>query len=122
VSTDKIICFVIMPFRKTTNKHTVDYWNKHFEIFLKPLIEENPQLEAHRSKALRGDILREIITDLVNSRVIVADLTDLNINVFWELGVRQSFKHGTVTIAEENTELPFDIDKKAPSSMIHRIT
>lgn len=109
---DKVICFVIMPFSQTTDRHTVDYWNEHFEIFLKPLIEENPKLEARRSKAMRGDILREIITDLVTSRLVVADLTDLNINVFWELGVRQSFKHGTVTIAEEDTRLPVDIDKK----------
>lgn len=106
------ICFVIMPFSKTTDEHTEDYWTKHFESFLKPLIEENPNLEARRSKAMRGDILREIITDLVVSPVVVADLTDNNPNVYWELGVRQSFKHGTVTIADEATELPFDIDKK----------
>jgi len=101
-----------MPFSKTTDEHTEDYWTKHFESFLKPLIEENPNLEARRSKAMRGDILREIITDLVVSPVVVADLTDNNPNVYWELGVRQSFKHGTVTIADEATELPFDIDKK----------
>ncbi len=79
---------------------------------MKPLIEENPNLEARRSKAMRGDILREIITDLVVSPVVVADLTDNNPNVYWELGVRQSFKHGTVTTADKATELPFDIDKK----------
>jgi len=83
--------------------------SKHF---LKPLIEEIPNLRVQRSKALRGDIMREIITKLVNSRVVVADLTDLNPNVLWELGIRQSFKHGTVTIADESQVLPFDIDKK----------
>lgn len=112
MSTNQEICFVIMPFSKTTDEHTEDYWTKHFEDFLKPLIEENPNLEARRSKAMRGDILREIITDLVVSRVVVADLTDHNPNVYWELGVRQSFKHGTVTIAEEGTQLPFDIGGK----------
>ena len=112
MSTNQGTCFVIMPFSKTTDKHTEDYWTKHFEDFLKPLIEENPNLKARRSKAMRGDILREIITDLVVSPVVVADLTDNNPNVYWELGVRQSFKHGTVTIADEAMELPFDIDKK----------
>jgi hypothetical protein len=101
-----------MPFSKTTDKHAEDYWTKHFEDFLKPLIEENPNLEARRSKAMRGDILREIITNLVVSRVVVADLTDNNPNVYWELGVRQSFKHGTITIAEAGTKLPFDIGGK----------
>lgn len=101
-----------MPFSKTTEEHTEEYWTKHFETFLKPLIQENPEFKAHRSQALRGDILREIITSLVVSPVVVADLTDHNSNVYWELGVRQSFKHGTVTIAEKSTQLPFDIGAK----------
>lgn len=112
MSTNREICFVIMPFSKTTDKHTKEYWTEHFKRCLKPLIEQNANLEAHRSKPLRGDILREIIKDLVASRVVVADLTDHCPNVYWELGVRQSFKHGTVTIAEAGTQLPFDIGGK----------
>ena len=111
MSTNRETCFVIIPFSKTTKKHTRSYWTKHFK-FLKSLIEEHPDLEAHRSKALRGDILREIITNLVRSPVVVADLTDHNPNVYWELGVRQSFKHGTVTIAEAGTDFPFDVSTK----------
>ena len=112
METKRDTCFVIMPFSKTTEEHGEDYWTEHFENFLKPLIEENPSIEVRRSEALRGDILRQIITDLVTSHVVVADLTDNNNNVYWELGVRQSFKHGTITIAEYGTELPFDIGVK----------
>ncbi|MFA4936500.1 MAG: hypothetical protein WC568_11750, partial [Candidatus Methanoperedens sp.] len=50
--------------------------------------------------------------DLVVSPIVVADLTDKNANVLWELGVRQSFKHGTITIVEGKLELPFDISVK----------
>lgn len=105
-------CFVIMPFSETSREHTKRYWTKHFNTFLKPLIQEHPELEAHRSKPLRGDITDQIIRDLMNCPVVVADLTDSNPNVYWELGVRQSFKHGTVTIAEEGTKLPSDIGAK----------
>jgi len=112
MSTNRQRCFVIMPFTKTSAEHTEDYWTKHFDSFLKPLIEQCPQLEAHRSEPLRGDILRQIITELVVCPVVVADLTDTNPNVYWELGVRQSFKHSTITIAEAGTELPFDIGAK----------
>jgi hypothetical protein len=101
-----------MPFSQTTAERTEDYWTKHFEFFLKPLIEECSTLEAHRSTALRGDVTRQIILDLVESPVVVADLTDANPNVYWELGVRQSFMHGTITIAQEGTKLPFDISSK----------
>lgn len=112
MSTNREICFVIMPFSQTTDEHTEDYWTKHFEDFLKSLIEVNQNLEARRSQALRGDVLKQIITDLAVSPVVVADLTDNNPNVYWELGVRQSFKHGTVTIAEAGTRLFFDIGAK----------
>ena len=106
------ICFVIMPFSKTTEAHTEEYWANHFNLFLKPLIETNPALEARRSEALRGDVLKQIVTDLVISVLVIADLTDCNPNVYWELGVRQSFKHGSITIAEAGTKLPFDISGK----------
>jgi hypothetical protein len=111
VSEDQKRCFVIMPFSETTVEtveHTEDYWTKHYKHFLKPLIEEC-QLEAHRSTPLRGSIVGQIITDLVTSSVVVADLTGANPNVYWELGVRHSFRHGTILIAQNDTELPFDI-------------
>ncbi len=105
-------CFVIMPFSKTTTKRTERYWKDHFKNFLKPKIESVEGLIAERSKALRGQILKEIIRDLISSDIVVADLTDHNPNVFYELGIRQSFKHGTITIAEAGTKIPFDITGK----------
>lgn len=101
-----------MPFSETSEKHTEKYWDDHYEKCLKPFIEANHPLIAERSSPLRGDIVRQIITDLVTSNVVVADLTDANPNVYWELGVRQSFKHGTITIAEYGTDLPFDVGGK----------
>lgn len=109
---EQIKCFVIMPFSKTNEKHTEEYWNQHYNDFLKPLIEINKSLKAERSAALRGNILGQIITDLVTAPIVVANLTDYNPNVFWELGVRQSFRHCTVTIAEEGFIPPFDIGGK----------
>jgi hypothetical protein len=112
MSTAKQICFVIMPFSQTTDKHTEKYWTEHYESFLKPLIEENAGLQAHRSEPLRENIVEQIIKHLVLSPVVVADLTDNNHNVYWELGVRQSFKYGTLTIAEQGTKLASDIALK----------
>lgn len=108
----KKICFVIMPFSKTKRSHDEVYWNKHWD-FLKEKIEECPGIIAKRSVALRGDILREIIIDLYSADVVVADLTDLNPNVYWELGVRQSWKNGTVTIAEFKYKIAFDMGMKS---------
>lgn len=112
MSKNKLKCFVIMPFSRSSEIHSEEYWTNHFNNFLKPKIEKIPALEAFRSDELRGDILKEIINDLFNSYIVVADLTDHNPNVFWELGVRLSFKYRTITIAEKGTILPFDVSTK----------
>ena len=105
-------CFVIMPFSKTTEEHTENYWTEHFEHFLKPIIEESKKFKAFRSEPLREDILRQIIKELISCPIVLADITDRNANVFWELGIRQSFKQRTITIAQKGTKIPFDISVK----------
>jgi len=101
-----------MPFSTSSNEHTEEYWNNHFDNLLKPLIEENPEISAYRVNVRREDILQQIITNLIISPIVVAELTDHNPNVFLELGVRQSFKNNTITIIEEGQKLPFDISSK----------
>ena len=105
-------CFIIMPFRETSPSHTEDYWKRHFELFLKPFIQDRGHIIVERSERMRTDLLHEIIKNLILSRIVIADITNLNPNVLWELGVRQSFKYKTIIIAEEGTEKPFDISKK----------
>lgn len=108
----KSSCFVIMPFSNSSEEHTEEYWTQHFKDLLKPTIEKLG-VKVYRVESIREDIIKKIISSLVTSSIVVADLTDHNPNVFWELGVRQSFKHNTITIAEKGTELPFDVSAKA---------
>ena len=105
------LCFIIMPFSSTTEGHTKEYWTSWWK-FLKKRIEEIQKIEVRRSEALRGDIVKEIIRDLYTADVVVADLTDMNPNVYWELGVRQSLKNGTVTIAEKREHVASDMGMK----------
>ena len=109
----KLKCFVIMAFSKSSEERDEKYWTNHFENFLKPEIEKIPNLNAQRSDELRADILKQIILNLYDSFIVVADLTDRNANVYWELGIRQSLKVKTITIAEEGTKLPFDVSTKS---------
>jgi hypothetical protein len=89
-----------MPFSETTPEHTEEYWTSHFEGFLKPIVEEIGGIDVFRSEALRGDVLKKIILDLSNSDIVIADLTDSNPNVYWELGIRHSLKNGTITVKD----------------------
>jgi hypothetical protein len=82
MSADQQICYVIMPFSCTTDSHSDVYWTNHFEHGLKPLIQEVKGLKALRPAPLRENILKQIISDLIASPVVVADLTDYNPNVY----------------------------------------
>jgi hypothetical protein len=107
-------CFVIMPFSKTYKNRTKEYWTNHYDKFLEPLIS-SCNVQVSRSEPLRQNILREIIHKLVFSDIVVADLTDGNPNVFWELGVRQSFRYCTITIIDEaSKKISFEGSKKVP--------
>lgn len=56
-----------------------------------------------------GSINKKVIQHIYTADVVVADLTELNPNVFYELGVRHSLRNGTILVALEGTKLPFDI-------------
>jgi len=56
-----------------------------------------------------GSITRDLLSRLYRSDAVIADLTDLNPNVFYELGVRHALRSGTILIALKGTKLPFDV-------------
>lgn len=106
-------CFVIMPFSQSNPKRDADYWSNHFKQFIVPLCQPYG-IEVSRSSPTHENILRGIIHKLVYSDIVIADLTDCNPNVFWELGIRQSFRHCTITIKDETCKrkIPFDVAGK----------
>lgn len=107
------ICFVIMPF-STTESCTEEEWTAIFNDVFKPGIEAaDLDYECNRSVATRGNIIGEIIRDLNDSYVGVADLTDRNANVFYELGVRHSLRNRTIILAQKRGDIPFDLQAYA---------
>jgi hypothetical protein len=49
-----------------------------------------------------------MISDILDAELVVADITDLNPNVFYELGIRHSTLKPTIHVARAGTQLPFD--------------
>ena len=72
---------------------------------------EDLELDPYRADDVfrPGLILQDIISGLVESDVIIAEITPTNANVFYELGYAHARNTPTVLLARRNGTLPFDI-------------
>jgi hypothetical protein len=91
------------------------YLNRYTNI-IKPAVEGVLQDGARVFDAVRADFItktgsinKSVIQHIYNAELVIADLTDLNPNVFYELGVRHALRNGTILVALEGTKLPFDV-------------
>jgi hypothetical protein len=101
-SKEKKFCFVLMPF--TENLKEV-YWKA-----IKPACIKT-DFESLRVDELKGpfNINRKIIEHIFLSDAIVADLTEWNPNVFYEMGVAHAIDNKTIMIIQKKDALPFDV-------------
>lgn len=58
---------------------------------------------------LPGIINNQIVSRVIDDPLVIADLTELNPNVFYELAVRHSVRRPLVQIIEKGESLPFDL-------------
>lgn len=102
-------CFVIMPF-SATDSCTEEEWTEIFDDLFKPAIEDaGLDYECIRSEPTRGNMFARIIRELSDSYLVLADLTDGNTNVFYELGIRHSLRNRSIIVAQNRNDFPFDI-------------
>lgn len=94
--------FVVMQF-------TTPY-NELFEEVVRKVCTEF-DLRAVRSDDTYGPgiIIADIAKQIVDAKIIIADITPSNPNVYYELGYAHALNKPTILIAESPTELPFDV-------------
>ncbi len=104
--------FVIMPFgiRPLESGELHDF-DGFYHALLRPLAEEAGFAVLRVDEVVQsGDITDQAFKYLMNSDVVVADVSSPNGNVYYELGIRQAISSGrTILVAIRGTSLPFDI-------------
>jgi len=116
-------CFVVMGFGVKTDFATgrkLDL-DKSYRLLIKPVVEEKG-LVCVRADEIRhsGAIDVPMYQELLDSHVVIADLSTANPNALYELGVRHALRpRTTIVISENKLTYPFDLNHVAISSYTH---
>jgi hypothetical protein len=96
------ICFVMMPFG--------GWFDRYYQDIYVPAIKE-AGLEPVRADELfsTGSVMEQTWDQIEKARVLLADLTDKNPNVFYELGLAHAAKKPVVFTAARIDDVPFDL-------------
>ncbi|MFT5006977.1 MAG: hypothetical protein ACI8YI_002608 [Paracoccaceae bacterium] len=102
-------CFYVTPIGEPASAE-----RKHADMFAASIVE--PAIEFSKLKLVRADeiespglITKQVIEYLVHSRLVIADLSFHNPNVFYELAVRHMLRKPTVQIMRKLDRIPFDV-------------
>lgn len=109
----KPLCFVLMPFgKKKDEKGNIIDFDKIYNDFIKPSIENSDLDPIRADEEQTGGIIHKAMYErLMLCEYAVADLSLLNANVFYELGIRHAIRpHSTITLFESSSRLPFDVN------------
>jgi hypothetical protein len=105
-SVDPRLAFVLMPF--------TDDLTQIYNAFVKPTIEDSKfGLVCRRADDVKSNkaIIQDIWKSICEARLVVADLSGLNPNVMYELGIAHTLGKETVLIYRrgDNVTFPFDL-------------
>ena len=92
--------FMIMPF----NEDIFALYEELKRVFEEIYIFKNGGDLGHQQS-----ILKDIVSGITEADVIIADLTGLNPNVFYELGIAHSMNKKVILITQDLSEIPFDL-------------
>lgn len=102
-------CFVITPIgndgtaRRTSTDQLLD-------LTIAPVLNDiGFALNVAHRMPHPGSITTQIIASILTSDLVIANLTDLNPNVMYELALRHASSLPMVTIAQKGTPIPFDV-------------
>lgn len=114
------ICFVIAPIGELESET-----RKRSDQVLRHVIR--PAVEPLGYEAIRADeiaepglITSQVIQHVVDDLLVVADLTERNPNVFYELALRHALRKPLIQLIAHGEHIPFDVAGMRTVSVNHR--
>jgi hypothetical protein len=99
---ESILVFVLIPIKEP--------FISIFEDHIKNVVEELGLVCRKADDTFAPRMIMEDIWEKINrSRLIVADLTDKNPNVFYEVGIAHTLGKDVILIAQSKQDVPFDL-------------
>lgn len=101
-------CFIITPIGDDA-----DPIRRHIDgiidAAIRPALGEKYEIEVAHQISEPGSITKQIIREIFSDKLAIANLTNKNPNVMYELAFRHSLGKPVIMIAEKGTPLPSDI-------------
>ena len=95
--------FVVMPFDKE--------FDGIYEGIEGCLTDRNFGVDRADTQQTSRSIIKNVVVPLATFDLVIADLTGLNANVMYELGIAHALDKPVILIAQSRENLPFDLDK-----------
>lgn len=102
-------CFVVSPIGQEGSE-VRKRADQVFKYIISPVCEEAGFEAIRVDKVNQADSITQTIIDyLINSELVIADITGHNPNAFYEMGYRASTGRPMIHLKEKSENIPFDI-------------
>lgn len=109
-STDAPVCFVIMPFVERDDQHNTGFFQEVLRQIFTPAATA-AGFEVKTARRQGSDVIQStIVNDLLAADLVLADLTEHNPNVLFELGMRMNEDKPVALVRAKGTGPIFDVD------------
>ncbi len=101
---DQGLIFTLMPF---TEKWSDRIWQK----IIKPICKDEGMKPIRADDLYGQDIMEDVWKGIVTSKIVIADITGRNPNVFYELGIAHTIGKPVILLTQASDDIPFDLNR-----------